>query len=164
MSLTFCERTLYHRCTEQTSWPRFLPGLQILASAFWEFGWSQRLSLHTQALALSSAFSAPTAARLSRSCFPGAPPPRPPRGTCKLQSGPRPGRRALGPSRTPGPGGSRAADPGQAPGAGAGCSGRGRCSSAGRRREPAAGPPASPAPPQPPNAAARSGWGAGDRR
>lgn len=76
MSLTFCERTLYHRCTEQTSRPRLCipPGLQILASAFWEFGGSQRLSLHTQALALSSAFSAPKAARLSRSCFPGAPP------------------------------------------------------------------------------------------
>lgn len=61
---------------EQTSRPRscVLPGLQILVSAFWEFGWSQRLSLHTQALALSSAFSAPTAARLSRLCFPGAPP------------------------------------------------------------------------------------------
>lgn len=93
-----------------------------------------------------------------------SPPPPPPRSTCRLQSGPRPGRRALGPSRTPGPGGSRAADPGQAPGAGAGCSGRGPCSSAGRRREPAAGPPASPAPLQPPNAAARSSWGAGDRR
>lgn len=67
MSLTFCERTLYHRCTEQTSRPRlcFPPELQILVSAFWEFDRSQRLSLHTQALALNSVFSAPTAARLS---------------------------------------------------------------------------------------------------
>lgn len=47
-------------------------------------------------------------------------------------------------------------------GAGAGVPAAFGCSTAGRRRDPAAGPPATPVPPQPPNAAARSS--AGGRR
>lgn len=80
------------------------------------------LNVLARALALSSSSSAPTVSGVKGadgfSVFRGNPPCSPAAGrTCGLQTRPPAGaRRALGPSRAPGPGGSRAADPGRAPG------------------------------------------------
>lgn len=95
----FWERTLYHRCTEQSSGPRSCspPGLQIPASVFGESGGSRRPSPRTQASALSFLFLRTHGG----SAFPpvlsrGSPPPLP--GRPAVRAGCRAGR---------GPGGER---------------------------------------------------------
>lgn len=176
LSLTVCERTISQVHREKprkpVTAPRFLHGLQIIISAFHEFSCRQcfpfkRLS---PGFGVKLQFIRPYRVGGERGRrvfgFPRESTVLPSRRPYVRAADSAAGGRAAR-TRTQqgsGPGWEPRRRPRAGAGAGAGVPAAIGCSSAGRRRDPAAGPPASPAPPQPPNAAARSSGGAGDRR